>query len=374
MLLNVQPKKLDEVLATPVLQQTAFWSEVKRLTGVESMAFDFKVDANRFYEDDKCDSTLVSDVLILSQKIDEQHSIAYVPYGPELNPVDSNQGAFLEELSESVRPFLPDTTIMIRYDLFWDSLWADEEDFYDENGYWLGPPEKRIQELRLNYNTANWLLRKSACNTLPSNTVFLDLRKSEQELLMAMKAKTRYNIRLSNRKGVKVRETGWDDLDVWYALYRETALRNGIYLHEQSYFRAVLKAKATCTQSPAKVHLLIAEKGETPLAAIFLVISDRRATYLYGASSTAKRYLMGSYAVQWRAITLAKQEGCTEYDMFGIAPRPDPNHPMCGLHRFKTGFGGTIHHSLGSWDYLFQEEKYNYLSAQEIVQQGYHIT
>ena len=374
MLLNIQPKKIDEVYETPVLQQTAFWSEVKRLTGVDSMAFDFKVDANHFYEDEKCDSTLVSDVLIMSQKIDEQHSIAYVPYGPEVHPADSNQGAFLEELSESLRSFLPDTTIMIRYDLFWDSLWVGEEGYYDEDGYWLGPPEKRIQELRLNYNTENWLLRKSACNSLPSNTVFLDLEKSKEELLMAMKPKTRYNIRLSKRRGVVVRKTGWNDLDVWYALYRETALRNGIFLHDKSYFRAVLKAKATCPHSPAKVHLLIAEADNTPLAAIFLVISGRRATYLYGASSSSGRHLMGSYAVQWRAITLAKEEGCTEYDMFGIAPRPDPNHPMCGLHRFKTGFGGTIHHSLGSWDYLFQEEKYNYLAAQEIVQPGYHIT
>lgn len=374
MLLKVQPKKLDEVFATPILQQTAFWSEVKRLIGVESMAFDFEVNPKHFNVKEKRTSTLVSDVLIINQKIDAQHSIAYVPYGPELHPSDDNQGVFLEELSESVRPFLPDTTIMIRFDLFWDSLWVDEEDFYDEDGYWLGPPEKRIQELRLNFKTENWLLRKSACNSLPSNTVFLDLRKSEEALLMSMKSKTRYNIRLSGRKGVKVRKTGWDDLDVWYDLYRETALRNGIYLHDQSYFRAVLKAKATCTKSPAKVHLLIAEVGNTPLAAIFLVISGRRATYLYGASSSTKRHLMGSYAVQWRAITLAKEEGCTEYDMFGIAPRPDPNHPMCGLHRFKTGFGGTIHHSLGSWDYLFQEEKYNYLAAQEIVQTGYHIT
>lgn len=374
MLLNIQPKKPDEVFETPVLQQTSFWSEVKRLTGIESMAFEFKVDANHLYENEKCDSTLVSDVLIMSQKIDQEHSMAYVPYGPELHPAESNQGVFLEELSESVRPFLPESTIMIRYDLFWDSLWKDEESFYDENGYWLGPPDKRIQEFRLNYNTENWQLRKSVSNSLPSNTVFLDLKKSEEELLMEMKPKTRYNIRLSKRKEVKVRKTGWDDLHTWYALYRETAVRNGIYLHDLSYFRAVIKAKETCNNSPAKVHLLIAERGGTPLAAIFLVISGRRATYLYGASSSVGRQFMGSYAVQWRAITLAKEEGCTEYDMFGIAPSPDPNHPMCGLHRFKTGFGGSIHHSLGSWDYLFQEEKYNYIAAQEIVQRGYHIT
>ena len=77
----------------------------------------------------------------------------------------------------------------------------------------------------------------------------------------------------------------------------------------------------------------------------------REAVYLYGASSDLKRNLMASYVLQLKAIEDAKAYGCINYDLFGIPPNDDPSHPMAGLYRFKTGFGGTIIHRAGSWDY-----------------------
>jgi len=139
------------------------------------------------------------------------------------------------------------------------------------------------------------------------------------------------------------------------------------------HFRAVLDSTAENSMSPAEVLLLIAEHERQPLAAMFLVITGSRGTYLYGASSSNKRNLMATYALQWRAITLAKERGCTEYDMFGIAPNPDPEHPMYGLYRFKTGFGGEIYHGLGCWDYPLDNEVYSYFTAREMMSQGYHI-
>ncbi len=61
---------------------------------------------------------------------------------------------------------------------------------------------------------------------------------------------------------------------------------------------------------------------------------------------------MPTYALQWEAIKIAKEYGCTEYDMFGVSPGPDHSHPMYGLYQFKTGFGGELFHHLGCWDYL----------------------
>ncbi|MGN1238533.1 MAG: peptidoglycan bridge formation glycyltransferase FemA/FemB family protein [Muribaculaceae bacterium] len=55
---------------------------------------------------------------------------------------------------------------------------------------------------------------------------------------------------------------------------------------------------------------------------LFLVLSAHRATYLYGASSSRMRNLMPAYALQWKAMQLAKASCCVEYDMFGIAPSP----------------------------------------------------
>src|SRR5690606_17293186 len=93
---------------------------------------------------------------------------------------------------------------------------------------------------------------------LPSNTIFLDLKKKENELLVRMKPKTRYNIRLSERRGVRVGKTDMSNLDIWYDLYTQTALRNGIYLHDIDYFKTVL---GVSTEIPsADVELLVAEK------------------------------------------------------------------------------------------------------------------
>ena len=374
MLSEVYNKSTEEVFETPIVQQTSFWSEVKRKLGVNSYAFNFKVKMTDIHHDNNDDENVLSDLLIVLEYIDKQHCVAYVPYGPELEPDPDYQGVFLEELSECIRPYLPEECIAIRYDLFWESPYAKDDDFFDEKGFWTGPPEHRIQELRFNFNTIKWNFQKSFSNILPSNTNFINLEKKEDDLLAAMKPKTRYNIRLSERKGVKVKTLGLEDMDVWYKLYEETTRRNGIYLHDPEYFRAVFTARANCTCSPAKVLLLVAEYDEKPLAAMFLVLSQKRAIYLYGASSLKNRNLMAPYALQWEAMRIAKAKGCIEYDMFGVSPRPDPDHPMYGLYRFKTGFGGTIYHSMGCWDYPLDNETYTHFKSWEINQKGYHLS
>lgn len=373
MLSGVRMKPVDEVLASPIVQQTAFWSEVKKNLGVGTGAYAFKLPKSDVAGCSGQSGSQEADVLVVQQQLDAQHSIAYVPYGPEIEPVDGMHGPFLEELSESLRAYLPSSCIALRYDLCWESFWSGEEDFYDERGQWQGPPDAPVQEMRFNFGTQNWGFKKAQSNLLPSNTVFLNLLQSEAALLAGMKSKTRYNIRLAARKGVVVDELGMDQLDLWYALYSETARRNGIYLHELEYFRAVLEARKSRNAQPTEVILLLARRDELPLAAMFLVVSGSRATYLYGASATENKALMGSYALQWAAVQKAKRMGCSEYDMFGVAPNADPEHPMYGLYRFKTGFGGRLYHRMGSWDYPIQDEAYTYFSAMEMTSRGYHL-
>jgi len=373
MVTDLRQKDIAEVFSTPIVQQTAFWSEVKRKMGVQSIACDFRVRSSDIYAVEGNEQMITSDILVVLRHIDSRHTVAYVPYGPELEPCCDFQGVFLEELSECLRPRLPEECIMIRYDLAWESWWSSDEDAFTPEGIWIGPPTIMLQELRFNIDTHRHNLRKAPSNILPSNTIFLDLRKNEAELLRSMKPKTKYNIGLSQRKGVTVNTSGIRDLGRWYSLYRETALRNGFFLHSIEYFRAVLTSRAKNTLSPAEVYLLIAEHDSQPLAAMFLVITGNRGTYLYGASSSQRRNLMATYALQWKAICLAKERGCTEYDMFGISPNPDPGHPLYGLYRFKTGFGGHIYHAMGCWDYPLQEEVYSCFAARELRSQGYHI-
>ena len=367
-------KDIEELFQTPIVQQTSFWSEVKKKLGTSTMAVNFSSYKNRLYTGIESREKFDSDLLVVIQPVSKEDCIAYVPYGPETEPDEELQGAFLEELSEALRSHLPMNCIMIRYDLCWESYWARGDEFYDEEGHWLGEPGKNTQEMRFNFSTHQWNFRKAHFNILPSTTIYIDLQPQLSEILAHMKPKTRYNIGLSQKKGVTVRVAGMESLSDWYQLYKETAARNRIVLNDMRYFEAILTARVENSSSPAIVQLLIAEFDNKPLAAMFLILSGNRGSYLYGASSALNRNLMATYALQWEAIRLSKQHGCTEYDMFGVSPGPDVSHPLYGLYKFKTGFGGTMFHSLGCWDYPLNDDRYMSYKFSELRSQGFHLS
>lgn len=372
MYIDLELKQNSEVYSTPIFQQTSFWCDVKEKLGVHSNAFEFKVRNSELFTNVGGYSYTHGDFVMLFQQFNTESYMAYVPYGPEIEPSEENQGHFLEELSESLRSYLPKGCIGLRYDLNWQSHWCKQENF-DENGEWKGAPDNYYQEFKLNFNTCNWNLKKANGNILPANTIILDLMKDEETILAQMKPKTRYNIHLALRKEIDVRSVGIEHLDVWYRLYEETAKRNGLFINDLNYFRSVFVTKMEHPEDDVIVKLLIAYHEDIPLAAMFLVISSHRATYLYGASSGFRRELMPTYALQWKAIQIAKSMNCLEYDFFGISPCAEPSHPMFGLYRFKRGFGGDIFHHLGCWDYPFDDEKYKAFQAYDIKRQGYRV-
>jgi len=372
MKIEVEPKRTDDLYCTPIIQQTSFWSKVKHKQGVESRAFEFKAPNRELYVGVGGYSCTRADLAIFLQYLGRRDCVAYVPYGPEIEPSEENQGLFLEELSEILRSYVPRECIALRYDLNWRSHWCEQSD-YASDGSWLGLPDKRYQEYQLNFNTVRGNLVKCNTDILPSNTIILPLDGTEEEILARMKPKTRYNIGLAERHEIRVRQLGFGDLAVWYSLYLETAERNGLYINDMGYFSSVLKAKMEASEGDdVQVRLLAAYSGSTPLAAMFLVLSSNRATYLYGASSSSGRNLMPTYALQWAAIRYARAAGCTEYDFFGISPVADPSHPMYGLYKFKRGFGGEVYHQMGCWDYPLVEDKYALLQASEMNLQGYY--
>lgn len=371
MQLSIEKKSIIDVYDTPIIQQTSFWSRVKNKLGLKSYAFDYNVRNSDLYLNVGGYSHTTADFLMFLQYFNNSDCVAYVPYGPEVEPSEENQGKFLEELSEQLRSFLPTDCIAIRYDLNWQSHWVSEDN-YDESGQWLGAPDKCFQEYQLNFDTVNGNLRKSNNDILPSNTIIMDLTKDEENILGSMKPKTRYNINLALRKGVEVRLGGLKDLKIWYELYVDTAKRNGLYVNKIDCFYSVLSSKLENDDHPIQVKLLISYLDDIPLSAMFLVISSNRATYLYGASSSSMRNCMATYAMQWKAIQVAKACGCTEYDMFGIAPNAQPSDPKYGLYRFKTSFGGSVYHQMGCWDYPLDDTKYGLVQASEMTNKGYY--
>ncbi|MEG0655937.1 MAG: peptidoglycan bridge formation glycyltransferase FemA/FemB family protein, partial [Mucinivorans sp.] len=360
--LHIEKKSILDVYETPIIQQTSFWSRVKRKQGLQSFAFDYKARNSDLYLNVGGYCYTQADFLLFLQYFNQTDCVAYVPYGPEIEPSEENQGLFLEELSESLHPYLPKGCMAIRYDLNWRSHWGKEED-YTKEGRWIGAPEKKYQEMKLNFDTRKGNLLKSNSDILPANTIIVDLNCSEHEILEKMKPKTRYNIGLAQRKGVEVRLSTIEDLKIWYALYVDTAQRNGLHVNDIKYFHSVFAAKMEDDRQPVHVKLLIAYVDNRPLAAMFMLISSHRATYLYGASSSVMRNFMATYAMQWCAIRIAKSYGCSEYDMFGVSPNADPSHPMYGLYKFKSGFGGQVFHQMGCWDYPLHDEKFAMLQA-----------
>ena len=373
MLTDIFTKDVAHLYKTPIVQQTSFWSLVKKEQGAVPIAIDFKSRQSDLFHDTNTTRNICSDFLIIVQHINNNTSIAYVPYGPEIEPDKEYQGEFLEELSECIRQFLPKGCIMIRYDLCWESYWANDISCYDGKGILQELPDVDLQNLRFNYNTINCNFYKAYTDILPTSTIYLNLENDLDTILMKMNSKTRYNINLSRRKGVEVKYRGIESLDIWYDLYKQTARRNNLLLNDIKYFETVFTTKANNTLSPAEVYLLIAEYEEQPVAAMFLIITGKRGSYLYGASSDINRNCMATYALQWEAIRMSKYKGCKEYDMFGVSPGPDENHPLYGLYRFKVGFGGKLYHSLGCWDYPLDYEKYCIFRNTEMTSQGFHL-
>jgi lipid II:glycine glycyltransferase (peptidoglycan interpeptide bridge formation enzyme) len=187
-----------------------------------------------------------------------------------------------------------------------------------------------------------------------------------------MRPKTRYNIRLAGRRGVVVEDRPHADLAAWYALYADTMRRKGLTVHGYAYFEALFNAAETETDDGAELKLLLARRGSEILAGMVLAVYGDYAVYLYGASSARDRSLMPAYRLQWQAIRVAGTEGCRAYDMFGIPSDESPSHPMHGLLRFKTGFGGSKLTRRGCWDYPYSDEVYSELKGRELADAGYY--
>ena len=330
--LAAAPKRPDTLIPTPILQQTAFWSRVKARTGWIPQAFDLLADdAGILDASDPPDPTEpLGDVLVIRRSAGPDTEIGCAPFGPEILPAVVTRGPWLEEVSESLREHLPESCVFVRYDLPWESPYALEKDRYDSRGDWLGSPDTPIRELRMNWDTEKGLLRKAPTDWLPPDTVLVDITSDEDEILSRMRPKTRYNIRLAERRGVRVRIGTSDDLAEWYLLYLETAERNGIARHDFRHFASVFADTSEGAGGVDRPQLLLAERDGSLLAGLILTIAGNRATYLYGASGKEGRETMAAYALQMEAIRRARTAGCVTYDMFGVSPRPDPGHPLFG--------------------------------------------
>ena len=184
------------------------------------------------------------------------------------------------------------------------------------------------------------------------NTVLIDLNPSEEEMLARMKQKTRYNIRLAEKKGVALRVGTLGDLGMLYKMYAETSVRDSFVIRDEGYYKTVWELFMLGEQSSMPfAEPLIAEVDGEPVAAIFVFYFARRAYYVYGMSRSVHREKMPTYLLQWEAMKRAKAKGCTVYDLWGAPEAFDESDSMWGVYRFKEGLGGQVVRTLGAYDF-----------------------
>ncbi len=198
------------------------------------------------------------------------------------------------------------------------------------------------------------------------NSVLIDVTSTEEEMLARMKPKTRYNVRLAEKKGVTVRAGTVDDLPMLYKMYAETSVRDGFVIRDENYYMTVwnLFIRSAVSGQPSAIPLIAEVEGQ-PVAAIFLFMFADRAYYVYGMSRNLHREKMPTYLLQWEAMKRAKANGCAAYDLWGAPEVFDESDSMWGVYRFKEGLGGEVVRTLGAYD--FAPSKFFYKLYSEVV-------
>lgn len=173
-------------------------------------------------------------------------------------------------------------------------------------------------------------------------------QKSEEELLGGMNQLWRRNIKKATKMGVEVRQGTREDLARFHEIYLETAERDGFTGRALAYFETMWDALNA--EDPDRMRVYLAEHEGDLVAATTMVVVGEHSWYSYGASTTAKREVRGSNAVQWQMIRDAAAAGCAVYDLRGITEGVGADDPEIGLIQFKVGTGGEAVSYLGEWD------------------------
>lgn len=251
-------------------------------------------------------------MMILIEKVQKLNTtIMYAPRGPVCDVYDIEK---VQKLIKEVEPLAK------KYKAF--VLKFDPQVIYDEK------LDKMYKEAGFKTSGKN-----PSPDTViqPSHNMVLNIEnKTADELLKGFSEKTRYNIRLSKRKGVTVRYSrDEEDLKTFYEIYKITTVRDKIGCRPYEYFKRMLDA-----YDENQLRIYIAEHEGDKLSAAIATNFGGELFYVYGASSNEKRNLMPNYAMQWAMIEWGLETKCRTYNFGGLLSLNMDN----GLYKFKVGF------------------------------------
>ena len=233
---------------------------------------------------------------------------------------------------------------------------------------WIRIEPETEEILEIVRKNIKYKIVKAPHDVQPREIFVIDITKSEDELLAEMKAKTRYNIRLAEKKGVEVKISNFkfpisnkiqnsndkksnQYIEEFLRLTAVMAKRQGINSHPEKYYRKMLE-----TIPGDILKLYVAEHEGKVIAANLVVFYGDICIYLHGASDDEYRNVMAPYLLQWHQICDAKKAGCVRYDLGGVKNPPHPNPLLIkerGQMRCKPspyqGEGGRRPDEVNSW-------------------------
>lgn len=179
------------------------------------------------------------------------------------------------------------------------------------------------------------------------STYIIDLSDSEDDLLKNFNSKTRYNIRYSLRKGVKVKEENSKQaFEKYLKLMRQTVKRQRFYAHSEKYHRLMWEYLHELPKARKKspiARLFVAKYKNKIITTWILFVWKDTLYYPYGASSNIHKNVMANNLMMWEAIRFGKRNDLKYFDLWGIEEGK-------GFTRFKKGYSPLVANFVGTWD------------------------
>jgi len=302
------------------LLQSWYWGELQKSLG------------NQIFRLGLIDSfgQLQAAALLIKHEIHFEYNYLYCPRGPVINVLQVND---LDSLLAEIKLISQEEkSFLLRVDPAWV---MGHEKLLTTKGFRKG--EKEVQ---------------------PKCSFILDLEHSENDLLSAMKQKTRYNINVALKHGVKIIiSSEISDIEMFWQLTKQTSERDGFKPHAKEHYKKM--CEQMCPSGVMKIFM--AEYNGKVIAANLMAFFGNCATYLHGSSSDINRGVMAPYLLQWQAILEAKKMGLKYYDFGGVNGTTYQNDKWEGISRFKTGFDQNAlpKEFIGSYELVFNPVTYS---------------
>jgi lipid II:glycine glycyltransferase (peptidoglycan interpeptide bridge formation enzyme) len=172
--------------------------------------------------------------------------------------------------------------------------------------------------------------------------------RDEAAVFAGLSPQWRRNVRIAERSGVRVWRAQAAELPAFHAMHLETARRDRFLPRPLGYFERMFRELLAA--DPDGVRLYFAGADGVPAAGAAMIRFGRHAWFGHGASTTARRELRASNALQWGMMRDCIADGMDVYDLRGTGETLDPGHPLYGLLRFKAGTGGELVEYPGEYD------------------------